>query len=161
MLFRSIGMLAGAGAMVATQRANRPGSNVGMDTAGAYGMIMGPQEMVRRSLLSYVRGQEEAADRAAVKYLTATGQSGKGLLTTMERFQNESLFKTQSVDPYTISHPLPRERLSNLETVVRASPTFGAADSPAFQARHDLARAKLVGFMGNADRKSTRLNSSH
>jgi predicted Zn-dependent protease len=145
-----IGMLAGAGAMVAASRANRPGSPVGIDNAGAAGLIMGPQEMAMRSLLSYVRGQEEAADRAAVKYLTATGQSARGLVTTMERFQNEALFKTNSVDPYLLSHPLPRERISNLETVAKASPTYGATDNPALQARHDLARAKLVGFMGNS-----------
>jgi predicted Zn-dependent protease len=145
-----VGMLAGAGAMVATVRSNRPGSAVGSDAIGQMGAMLGPQELVRRSLLSYVRGQEEAADRAAVKFLASTGQSAKGLLTTLERFENESLFKTSSVDPYTLSHPLPRDRLSNLETVARASATFNAKDSPALQARHDLMRAKLVGFMGNA-----------
>ena len=145
-----VGMLAGAGALVATARSSRPGSRVGADAVGQAGMMLGPQELVRRSLLSYVRGQEEAADRAAVNYLSTTGQSAKGLLTTLERFQNESLFKTSVIDPYTISHPLPRERISNLETVAKASPNFGKTDSPAFQQRHDLMRAKLVGFMGNA-----------
>jgi predicted Zn-dependent protease len=123
---------------------------------GAMGAMLGPQELVRRSLLSYVRGQEEAADRAAVKFLTATGQSAKGLLSTLERFENESLFKTQSIDPYTLSHPLPRDRLSNLETVARASPTFNTKDSPALQARHDLMRAKLVAFLGTAAEVSRR-----
>ena len=143
-----VGMLVGAGGLVATTRSNRPGSAVGSDSAGQMGILLGPQELVRRSLLSYVRSQEEAADRAAVKYLQTIGQSGKGLLTTLERFENESLFKTSSLDPYTLSHPLPRERLSNLETAAKASPTFTATDSPALQARHDLMRAKLVGFMG-------------
>jgi len=111
-------------------------------------MLLGPQELARRTLLSYVRSQEESADRAAVKYLQTIGQSAKGLLVTLERFENESLFKTSSLDPYTLSHPLPRERLSNLETVAKASPTFNAPEQPALQARHDLVRAKLVGFMG-------------
>jgi predicted Zn-dependent protease len=145
-----VGMLAGAGAMVATARGNRPGSAVGSDSVGAVGAMLGPQELVRRSLLSYVRGQEEAADRAAVKFLSATGQSAQGLLSTLERFENESLFKTTTIDPYTQSHPLPRDRLSNLETVAHAQPTFNAKDSPALQARHDLMRAKLVAFLGNA-----------
>ena len=145
-----VGLLAGAGAMVATARSNRPGSPVGSDAMGQIGAMLGPQELIRRSLLSYVRGQEEAADRAAVKFLTATGQSAKGLLTTLERFENEALFKTMSIDPYTQTHPLPRERLSNLEVVAKASPTFENKDSPALQARHDLMRAKLVGFLGNA-----------
>ena len=144
-----VGMLAGVGGVVATSSRNsRPGSPVGADSGGQMGMMLGPQELIRRSLLSYVRGQEEAADRAAVKYLQATGQSAKGLLTTLERFENESLFQTNSIDPYLQSHPLPRERLSNLEAAAKASPTFNAPDSPALQARHDLVRAKLVGFLG-------------
>ena len=151
-----VGMLAGAGAMVATARNNRPGSPVGSDAMGQIGAMLGPQELVRRSLLSYVRGQEEAADRAAVKFLSATGQSAKGLLTTLERFENESLFKTASIDPYTLSHPLPRDRLSNLETVARAAPTFETKDSAALQQRHDLMRAKLVAFLGNAAEVSRR-----
>ena len=147
-IFAIAGMLVGAGGMVATARSNRPGSQVGSDAVGQMGMILGPQELARRSILSYVRSQEEAADRAAVKYLENTGQSAKGLLATLERFENESLFKTSSIDPYTLSHPLPRERLSNLETAARASPTFKSPEQPALQARHDLVRAKLVGFMG-------------
>jgi predicted Zn-dependent protease len=159
MIMSVIGMMAGAAGVYATSRAggnpNRPG-NVGADATGQAGLILGPQELVRRSLLSYVRGQEEAADRAAVKYLTATGQSAKGLLTTMERFQNDSLFSSANVDPYLQSHPMPRERLSNLETISKASPSFGATDSPSLQARHDLMRAKLVAFMGNAGETSRR-----
>ena len=148
-IFAIAGMLVGAGGVVATARSNRnPGSQVGSDSAGQMGMLLGPQELVRRSLLSYVRSQEESADRAAVKYLQTMGQSAKGLLVTLERFENESLFKTSSVDPYTLSHPLPRERLSNLETAAKASPTFNAPEQAGLQARHDLVRAKLVGFMG-------------
>ena len=147
-IFAIAGMLVGAGGVVATARNSRPGSQVGADGMGQMGMLLGPQELVRRSLLSYVRSQEESADRAAVKYLENIGQSAKGLLVTLERFENESLFKTSSIDPYTLSHPLPRERLSNLESAAKASPTFNAPEQPGLQARHDLVRAKLVGFMG-------------
>lgn len=145
-----VGMLMGAGGMIATARSSRPGSPVGMEGNAPIGMIMGPAEIARRTMLSYVRAQEEAADRAAVKYLESTGQSAKGLLTTLSRFESDSLFKTNGVDPYTLSHPLPRERISNLETLAKASPTYGKADPASLQARHDLVRAKIVGFVGNA-----------
>jgi predicted Zn-dependent protease len=145
-----VGMLVGAGGMIATARSSRPGSPVGMDGNAPIGMVMGPAEIARRTMLSYVRSQEEAADRAAVKYLEATGQSAKGLLTTLSRFENESLFKTNGVDPYTLSHPLPRERISNLETLAKASSSFSKTDPASLQARHDLVRAKIVGFVGNA-----------
>lgn len=143
------GMLASAGAMVAASGAfSRSDGRVGMDSAGAAGIMLGPQEAVKRSLLSYQRGEEQAADRAAVKFLTATRQSAKGMLTVFGRFASESMFKTQAIDPYLQSHPMPNERISNLEQAAKQSPYFDATDSPALQARHDLMRAKLVGFTG-------------
>ena len=159
MILSAIGMLAGAAGVYATSRAGgtyqRPGA-VGSDGVGQMGLLLGPTEIARRTLLAYVRGQEEAADRAAVKYLTATGQSAKGLLTTLERFQNDSLFSSTRVDPYLQTHPLPRERLANLEVAARASPVFDKPDPPALQARHDLMRAKIVAFMGEPGEVSRR-----
>ncbi len=142
------GMLMGAGAVVGMARSG-PYGRVGSDGAGMAGALLGPGEIVRRSLLAYQRGDEQAADRAALNYLAASGQSGRGLVTTMERFQNDALFKTSQIDPYLLSHPLPSERIASLQTAAKASPTFNAKDSPALQARHDLMRAKLFGFMGN------------
>lgn len=143
------GMLASAGAMVAASGAfSRSDGRVGMDSAGAAGILLGPQEAVKRSLLSYQRGEEQAADRAAVKFLTATHQSAKGMLTVFSRFASESMFKTQAIDPYLQSHPMPNERIANLDQAAKQSPFFEAVDAPALQARHDLMRAKLVGFMG-------------
>ena len=71
-----IAMLLGAGALVAGARGNNPGS--GLSSAGA-AAVSAPGEMIRRTLLSYQRQQEENADRAGVKYLTATGQSPRGM----------------------------------------------------------------------------------
>lgn len=149
------GMLMGVGAVATTVRSG-PYGKVGSDSAGVMGAMLGPQELIRRSLLAYQRGEEQAADRAAVNYLNVTGQSAKGLLTTLERFQNDALFKSTQVDPYTLSHPLPTERISNLETAAKAAANFNTKDSPALQARHDMMRAKLFGFMGNTGEVSRR-----
>ena len=138
------GMLVSAGAIAAQAGSH---GKVGTDANGIAGVILGPQEIIRRSLLAYQRGEEIAADRAGVKFLTATHQSAKGLLTTLERFANDSLFKSTSIDPYLITHPLPAERISNLQASPQASPNFTTQDSPALQARHDLMRAKLFGFL--------------
>src|SRR5437660_12723612 len=100
-----IAMLLGAGAMVAGARG---GSNNGLANAGA-AAIAGPQEMIRRNLISYVRQQEENADRAGVKFLTATGQSPRGMYETFKRFSNDSLFAGHGADPYLQSHTMPAE----------------------------------------------------
>jgi predicted Zn-dependent protease len=145
------GMLASAAGAVATgMAARRNNSALGTDSAGIAGIMMGPQELVRRSMLAYQRTEEQAADRAAVRFLDTTHQSSKGLLTTLERFSNDALFQTSRIDPYLQTHPLPAERISNLQQLAKSSPYFETADSPALQARHDLMRAKLTGFLGDS-----------
>jgi len=144
------GMLASAGALYAAHGSfGKQNGNLGVDGAGISGILMGPQEAVARSLLSYQRGEEQAADRAAVRFLTSTRQSAKGMLTVFERFADDALFKSVSADPYLLSHPLPTERISNLQQAAKDSPFFEARDPDTLQARHDLMRAKLVGFMGD------------
>ncbi|BAR97802.1 M48 family metalloprotease [Blastochloris viridis] len=139
----SLGAVA-AGAASGSTRDSNLGSAVG-------GIVTGPQEMIRRSLLSYQRGEEQAADRAAVNYLHATKQSPKGMLDTFRRIGDQNLFISRGVDPYTLSHPLPRERISQLEELVAKSPYRDVRDSPALQLRHDLMRAKIIGFFDKPD----------
>jgi predicted Zn-dependent protease len=120
-----IAMLLGAGAMIAGSRGTN--SNGGLANAGA-AAVAGPQEMIRRTLISYVRQQEENADRAGVKFLTATGQSAKGMYETFKRFTNDSLFAAHGADPY-----------------------WEKKDDPALQLRHDMVRAKISAFMERQD----------
>jgi predicted Zn-dependent protease len=148
-----VGMLLGAGALAG---AAVGGNKVGNSGIGAAGVMAGSQEMVRRSLLSYQRGEEQAADRMAVTYLNASHQSAKGILDTFQRFAQDSMFKTSSLDPYLVSHPLPTDRIANLETLARQSPYFDVKDPPALQQRHDMMRAKLFGFAGRPDEVARR-----
>src|SRR5882724_10244482 len=117
-----IAMLLGAGAMVAGARSgSNSNAGNGLMNAGA-AAVAGPGEMIRRTLLSYVRQQEENADKAGVKFLTATGQSARGMYVTFKRFTNESLFAARGSDPYVQSHPMPAERVAALEELARTSP---------------------------------------
>jgi predicted Zn-dependent protease len=144
-----IAMLIGAGAVVAGARSNSGGNN-GLANAGA-AAIAGPQEMIQRSLISYQRQQEENADRAGVKFLTATGQSAKGMYDTFKRFANDSLFAAHGADPYVQSHPMPTERVAALEEIARSSPYWDKKDDAALQMRHDMVRAKISAFMERQD----------
>lgn len=139
-----VAMLLAAGGMAAGAVGGMNGRDLGNVGAAA---MSAPQEAIRRSLLSYQRGEEQAADRSAVKYLDATGQSAKGMLETFQRFQSDQLFINQRVDPYMLSHPMARERIAALEELAKKSPYFNAKDPPALQARHDMMRAKLIAFM--------------
>jgi predicted Zn-dependent protease len=146
----------GVGAMVAGAKSGASAS------AGQVGMaaLSAPQEIIRRSLLSYVRAHEEQADKAGVKFLTATGQSAKGMYDTFRRFADQTMFSARGVDPYVQSHPMPTERVHALEELARTSPYWDKKDSPELQARHDLMRAKLAGFMDRPDSIARRYPAS-
>ena len=141
-----VAMLLGVGAMVAGARSGQAG---GADVGAA--AIMAPQSAIMRSLLAYVRTQEDQADHAGVKFLAATGQSPRGMVELFKRLNNESLFNTRYVDPYMQSHPLPADRVAALEAMARQSPYWDRKDSPELQLRHDMIRAKLSGFLEKPD----------
>ena len=141
-----IAMLLGIGAIVAGGRSGSQG--VGDIGAAA---LTAPQEAIRRSLLSYQRTQEEAADRAGVKFLNATGQSAKGMYDTFKRFAEQTMFVSKYIDPYVQSHPMPTERVAGLAELAKTNPYWERKDPPELQLRHDLMRAKLSGFMERPD----------
>ena len=109
--------LLGVGAIVAgaASQSRRTGAAGG-------GIAAGGGEMARRGLLGYQRTEETTADRSAITYLEATGQSAKGMLKTFGRFQSALSLSGAQVDPYQISHPMPRERIANLEELAQESP---------------------------------------
>ena len=141
-----IAMLAGVGALVAGARSGTAGAS---DIGAA--AIMAPQSAIMRSVLSYVRTQEDQADHAGVKFLNATGQSPKGMVELFKRLSNEVLFNSRYIDPYLQTHPMPAERVATLETIAKQSPYWDRKDPPELQLRHDMMRAKLSGFLERAD----------
>ncbi|MEM1378342.1 MAG: M48 family metalloprotease, partial [Pseudomonadota bacterium] len=122
----------------------------GRAATAAAGLAASGGEIARRGLLAYRRTEELAADRGAVEFLNATGQSSQGLLETFKRFQQSLALRASQPNPYRISHPLPRDRLSSLETLVKASPHFNKKDPPALVQRHDRARAKILAYLYGA-----------
>jgi predicted Zn-dependent protease len=141
-----IAMLLGAGALIAAGRSG--GADLGQAGAAA---IAGPTMAIQNTMIGYMRAQEEQADRAGVKFLTATGQSPKGMYDTFKRMADQVLYQVRYINPYLQTHPLPSERVAALEGLAKASPYWDHKDSPALQARHDLMRAKLYGFIERPD----------
>jgi predicted Zn-dependent protease len=142
----TIAAVAGIGAIVA---GSASGSS-GVSQAGV-GVAAGSGEIARRSVLAYQRSEEITADRSAITYLNKTGQSAKGMLITFQRFQSSLALSGTRVDPYQISHPLPRERIANLQTLANESQYFDKLDPADLQLRHDMARAKIAAYSGGAN----------
>ena len=153
-----IAMLLGVGAMVGGATAGgAAGANMGQVGPA---LLQGPQEMIRRTMLSYIRAQEEAADRAGVKFLNATQQSAKGMYLTFKRFADDQLVISSRIDPYQQTHPMPRERMAMLEDLIKTNGYWEKTDSPELQQRHDLMRAKLAGFLDRPDTIARRYPST-
>jgi predicted Zn-dependent protease len=70
---------------------------------------------------------------------------------TFKRFADQILFTAQGTDPYVQTHPMPADRVAALEALARTSPYWDKTDPPELQLRHDLARAKLAGFLDRGD----------
>ncbi len=133
--------LIGLAAMVGGAFAGVPGvGQTGM------GIAYGGQDAALRTLLAYKQDEESSADQAAVTFLNATKQSGRGMLETLE-FMASKLVGVQGINPYLQTHPLPQQRLTQLRTLVTASPYYDNTDPPELQFRHDLMKAKLFGFL--------------
>lgn len=143
-----IAMLLGAAAVAGGAMAGADGNTI---AGGARAAVSAPSSIVQRDLLGYVRAQEQAADQAAVTYLSKTGQSGKGMLETFRGFADKSMFSSRFVDPYAVTHPMPADRIALLERAVNASPTVNAVDPPELIHRHKMVQAKIWAFMKGPD----------
>ncbi len=139
-----ISSLIGAGAIAAGAA-----SGDGAIAQAGSGLIAAGGEVARRGVLAYQRSEESAADASAIVYLTKTGQSAKGMITTFERLAKGMQFNSK-VAPYQLSHPLPRERIEALRTEAMASAYFDTPDKPGLLERHNLSRAKIAAYTGGA-----------
>ena len=140
-ILAALSMIAGAGVAVA-------GGEAG--AAAGPAIAFGGQSALIHGMLAYQRSEEAAADNTAITLLTKTGQSGKGIVKTLARFQQELLFNSSRIDPYLQSHPMPRERLELIKTIAAKSPYYDAVDPPQLLLRHQMARAKITAYSGNS-----------
>ncbi|NOT41234.1 MAG: M48 family metallopeptidase [Alphaproteobacteria bacterium] len=130
-----VGMLAGVAAIAA-----------GVPDLGM-ALLIGSQSVAQREVLAYSRTQESAADQAGAKFMNATGQSPVGMMKVFDRFADQEIMSGYRQDPFVRSHPLSRDRVSNLQNLAAESPFKDVKDSAADLAQYELMRAKLRGFI--------------
>ncbi len=104
-------------------------------------------EFATRSFLIYTRTQESAADQAGLGFLTASGQSGSGLISFFEYLGDQESLMTENKDPYVRSHPMTQDRIDRLRTDAEKSPYWDTPARPEDVERLKRIKAKLVGFL--------------
>ena len=123
---------------------------MGAGDAGS-AILMGGQQIAERTFLAYSRTVEAAADQAGVRLLTATHQSGEGMLKVFQRFEGEEILSSERQDPFAMNHPAPAQRIADLQALVDASPYRDVKDAPEKLYEFYMVRAKLRGYILQPD----------
>jgi len=110
-------------------------------------IMMAGQQVAERTYLAYSRTVEANADQAGIRFLTATHQSGEGMLQVFKKFQDQEILSSQHIDPYAQTHPVSGDRIAALQDQVDASPYRDVKDSPETIYAFDMMRAKLRGYI--------------
>ncbi len=109
------------------------GAVLGAATAaiGAPGLgtaiIAGGQQFAQQGLMRFSRGQEQAADQAGVTYLARAGLSARGLAEFFHVLENQTVLAVSGANPWLMSHPLTRDRITFVENWVADHPDPTAA----------------------------------
>jgi len=116
--------------------------------AGAAAAVgSGGQHVAERSLLSFSRGVEQAADQAGVNFLDGAGFSSRGMLEFLDILSGQDLLRSDRQDAYVQTHPLTRDRIVFVQHHVAKSPNSGRAAPERFAQLHRRMVAKLDAFI--------------
>jgi predicted Zn-dependent protease len=119
----------------------------GAPPEAGFGAIGLGQSIAQNNYLAYSRGQESAADQAAVTYLDEVGSSTRGLLDFFDVLKNQQLIRASQPNPYFQTHPLAVQRVAKLRQRAESSPYWDDRDSPEEMAQLHLIQAKISGFL--------------
>ncbi|AGH99015.1 M48 family metalloprotease [Micavibrio aeruginosavorus] len=132
-----LGALIGIGAAIATG-----------DGGAASAVSMGSRSMAERRFMAFSRVQESSADQAGLSYMSKAGLNGAGFLSFMKQMENEELLPASQQSEYVRTHPLTRDRIQAVETVLQGNSFDNAKPVPAsWNEEHARMIAKLVGFI--------------
>ena len=96
-------------------------SALAKDPTPVVAITSGGKNLASRSFLNFTRGQEQAADQAAAKYLDIIGVSGKGLLELLNVLAGQEFLQSSNQDPYVRSHPSIQSRIRFMKNHIRSS----------------------------------------
>ncbi len=118
----------------------------GAPDAGA-ALISGSQAFGMGEIVRHTQVQESSADQAAVQFLEATGQSGRGLITFFNTQIRPYEFMVRRAPPWMMTHPFSSDRVESLRQRVQNAEHYNATDSEDYLRRFRFMQAKLIGFL--------------
>lgn len=140
-MVRSVVAMLLGGAAAAT------GGRGGGDAGAA--LMLGGQNLAMRELFSFTRTQEQAADQAGITFLRRVGWTARGMERLLLRLQEQESLIASRQDPYTLTHPMSRDRLLFAREQIAQDPGSDRPIPAALEAGYTMVRAKLDGFLDN------------
>ena len=131
-----IGSLLSIGAAVALQRPE----------IGIAGLITSPG-IARNQLFAYSRIQEASADQAALRFLERAKLPACGMLSFLEKLQDQELLPKTYQSQYLRTHPLIRERIRVIRNHRQSAQCSESVLPEVIIEATRRIRAKLIGFL--------------
>ncbi len=137
---RSARTAAGLGLILSAVAAGAGGADAGA------GLALGTTSAAQRAFLAHTRAEESAADQSSARYLANAGVDPEAMVRVLEMFRGQEALSVSHQDPYALTHPLTRERLTRARAYAAALKPRGKGDREAayWFAR---ARGKLGAFI--------------
>ena len=116
----------------------------------ALGVLAAGQQAAQGKFIAYTRGQEETADAAGAKFLSAAGISGRGSIEFFHKLliqENRYGYTRKADDSFYSDHPLTDDRIQFLQDTYEKDPAWNRKADPALDLRFQRVKAKLVGYL--------------
>ena len=110
-------------------------------------ILLGSGHLANRNILAYSRKQEESADQFALGVLDKNSYSSVGLLTLLEHLNKEQSLQIDNPNPYTLTHPLSRERIQHIRIHMEGSKIAYKSIPTALEKRYEHAMVKLQAYL--------------
>ena len=110
------------------------------------GISIGGSDIARRDYLQHSRVQEFEADMSAISIMESIGESSNGLLQILEKIKKSQQIYGGNINPLELTHELPQDRIDFLKNKISKQESYEVQDSEDLIHRHNLARAKIIGY---------------
>ena len=118
---------------------------LGIGAAGA--ISAGGSGVAASGFLTHSRVQESAADQAGLKYLEGAQVNPTGIVSFLEKLQDQELLPASQQSEYRRTHPLTRDRIESMKIGANKSQFKSPLGQSTRQDDFDIMKAKLRGFI--------------
>jgi len=124
---------------------------IGGNIEAGQAIMLGNNHIAERNLFKYSVKHEESADETALILLDKCQISSVGLLNFFKKIRNQEKIYSETINPFTRTHPLSSNRISRIEKHIKESPFSTKKLNAQIYSEYQIIKAKLEAFLGNPE----------